>query len=152
MHAWVIITGSQSHSATCMYAQVSIISTVCISHPGCLLVLFCSVISVPALHCGGLCCTSWDAGTEILSWSLQSTLTQLSQQEGRSTNSILESRFTRTFMVNLWTPWLAEGCRSGCRSMEHFKFIQRLLYSIFAQEAIIDSPHLFLTLSMDRRS
>ena len=40
-------------------------------------------------------------------------------------------------MVNSWTPWLAVGCQS----MEYFEFIL---------EAIIDSSHVVLNLSMDK--
>ena len=123
----------------------------CISHPGFLLVLFSGLrIALPAQCLAASLARRCNAGTEILSWNLQSTITQQSQQEDMSTNSVLETRFTRALMVNSWSPWLAEE-PEGCQSMEHFEFIQRLLYSIFAREAIIDSPHVVLTLSMDKR-
>ena len=144
MDAGVIITGSHSHGATCMLPESLCPQNAnCISRPGCLLVLSPHCIARrPLLH---LAQARWDACTEILSWNLQSTIAQQSQQEGMSTNCILETRFTRALMVNSWTPWLAEGCEG----MEHFEFVQRLLYSIFAGEAIIDSSHVVLTLSMD---
>ena len=150
MDAGVIITGSHSHGATCMLPESLCPQNAnCISRPGCRLVLSPHCIARrPLLH---LAQARWDACTEILSWNLQSLEVLSDNKASRKAwvqiASLKLDSHTRALMVNSLTPWLAEGCQS----MKYFEFIQRLLYNIFDREAIIDCPHVVLTLRIGKK-